>query len=85
MSEGDDVDEFIFPDILEEDLDLNNNAVGESPKGDVLGPASPSPDVVPWRLIEVDINIPRPLYGFLPKPCRYTRYYLNQDPRFSKN
>ena len=42
-----DVDENVFPDLVEEDLDYNNNASGvpkaggRSPKGDTVGPASP--------------------------------------------
>ena len=37
-----DIDEFVFPDLIEEDPDCNNNVRvvgGSSPKGDLAGPA----------------------------------------------
>ena len=72
----------------EEDIDHNNNVSvvsklrGGSPKGDVLGPASPSQVPVQWKLTPIDVDVAKPLYSFLPRPCRYTEYYLRGDPRF---
>ena len=83
-----DVDEFVFTDLVEEDLDHNNNVCvlpetgGSSPQGDTAGPASPDHGPVEWKLVPVDVDIMKPIYSFLPKPCKYTEYYLRGDPRF---
>ena len=80
-----DIDEFVFPDLIEEDLDGNNNVrvmEGSSPKGDLAGPASPTHVSMEWKLVPVDVHSMKPLYRFLPKPCKYTEYYLKGDPRF---
>ena len=84
----DEVDEFIFNEFSEEDLDANHNVSDQQPpKGEPVGPASPGPDVgtMVWKLVPIDLDVKKPTYSFLPKPCKYTRYYLKQDPRFSKH
>ena len=85
-----DVDECEFFYFVEDDIDHNNNVSGVSklrggsPKGDVLGPASPSQVPVQWKLTPIDVDVAKPLYSFLPRPCRYTEYYLKGDPRFQQ-
>ena len=67
---------------VEDYIDHNNNVSGiselrgGSPKGDVLGPASPSQALIQWKLTLIDVDVAKALYSFLPRPCRYTEYYL---------
>ena len=58
-----DVDECEFFYFVEDDIDHNNNVSGVSklrggsPKGDVLGPASPSQVPVQWKLTPIDVDV----------------------------